>query len=251
MSHAVDAPPGSGSASKASSSARVRLRGFERSQAQIRNRGKRTTAAILSFGLSKQARLVLLVRGPGPSCKLAGRIPIAGRRGLNRFPFDGTIGNRRLKPGTYSLTIRAKGTNASLAQTFVTVIAPGHPVKKRIRPECSVATNDLAGLAAFGPLTGFPGSDFFDDLSGTSSNAGTAPEAETPLSAAETQGAGVGGVLGERTPGTGTFPDLPLASPGTASGLISLLLLVLFLGSLAALLVAAVQHRRRRDDRPS
>jgi len=101
------------------------------------NRGKERTATIISFRLSRPARLELVVRGPGPNCDVTGRITIAGRSGANRLRFNGAIRKRRLQPGTYLLVTQMKATREPLASTYVVIDAPGAPRTPRVLPLCS------------------------------------------------------------------------------------------------------------------
>ena len=224
----------------------VRLRDLERSHTRIRNRGVWPTTTVYSFNLSRAARLVLAVRGPGPGCELAGRIRIAGRKGLNLFVFDGTIRNRPLPAGTYVLVTTENGQDRVLARSYLTIAAPGSPVAKRVRPKCAADESDapppFTGL--IGSLLGFEGTGL-DAPSGT-----TGPAATTASDPAETPSR-PGGVLGEQTPRTSGLPNLPaVMTPERPSGLLALVLLVLFVGSLIALAVTAVQHMRRQRPLP-
>jgi hypothetical protein len=59
----------------------------------------------LRFALPAAQRLFLIVRGPAPSCRIAGVIPLRGRRGANTAYFAGRVPGRRLEPGLYRLSL--------------------------------------------------------------------------------------------------------------------------------------------------
>ncbi len=229
-----------GPSSASGSKPGVRLREFERSHTRIRNRGAWPTTTVFSFELSKPARLVLAVRGPGPSCELAGQIRIAGTKGLNLFVFDGTIRNRPLEPGTYVLVTTENGSPKVLARSYVTIVAAGAPVKKRIRPKCAQESADpLVALTAWTDRVGaLPGAGAVDDSA--------APAARTDGSEdAASSSPRDGTVLGERTPRGSLLPELPIDEP-TGFGLLTIALLVLFIGSLAVLAVSLLQAWRNQ-----
>jgi len=73
-----------------------------------------------------------------------GRVPIAGRAGLNRVRFNGTV---RLEPGTYSLKATSRANGQRLWSTFATIIDPRAPLKVYARPKCSAVSVDLAAAA--------------------------------------------------------------------------------------------------------
>ena len=98
------------------------------SRNRFTNRGKKRGATILRFRLSHATKLILVVRGPGPSCAIAGRIAFRGREGVNRFRFNGRIAGRPLEPGTYQLTLQPRGRKTKLGRAVVTIVAPGSKV---------------------------------------------------------------------------------------------------------------------------
>jgi hypothetical protein len=222
---------------------RVRLRGFERSTTRIRNRGAWPTSMVISFELSRRARLILAVRGPGPTCKLAGSIGIAGNKGLNLFPFDGVIRNRPLPPGTYRITIRPKEGVQDLARTFVTIVAPGKPVKTR-RPKCTDLTPLGHGLEAstlppfaVGGLTGTLIATRGDESPDTDSVAAAgknAPQRTSGASGTEDEDAGVG------------LPAIPPVPADELDRVLAILLTPILLALLLTLGVALVRRRRLR-----
>lgn len=71
----------------------------------VRDRRSRPGVA-LRFSLPRAARIVIVVRGPLPSCELAGRFAARGKRGANQIRFFGRIRGRELVEGAYVLAIR-------------------------------------------------------------------------------------------------------------------------------------------------
>lgn len=228
----------------------VRVRNLKSSKARIVNRGKKRTATIISFRLSKAARLVLVVRGPGPTCDVAARIRIRGSAGTNRVRFDGTARNRRLHPGTYLLTARVRGTETDLARTFVRIENPGSR-RKAVKPRCSQpapVASQPTNYAVASALGGFaapslPASDgSLPALEGATSANGSTTEVvgvlgalhlrgpESPLGAQKTQGAGL-------LPG-------PMAASSDTRSMIEVVLLATMVAALFGLAVALAADRR-------
>jgi hypothetical protein len=87
-----------------------------------RARGQRRRAARITFTLSAPGRVVFVVRGPAPSCGVAGRFSVRGRRGTNRVGFTGRLPRRTLRPGAYRITARTRAGTA--ARPVVVLIEP-------------------------------------------------------------------------------------------------------------------------------
>jgi hypothetical protein len=87
-----------------------------------RTRGERRRPARITFTLSAPGRVVFVVRGPAPSCSVAGRFSVLGRRGTNRVGFTGHLRRRTLGPGTYRITARTRAGTA--ARPVVVSIEP-------------------------------------------------------------------------------------------------------------------------------
>ena len=75
-----------------------RLRATER-------RTARRVSVRLEFTLPQAGRIFLVVRGPAPSCRLAGVIPVRGRQGTNTVYFAGRVHGGRLEPGLYLISL--------------------------------------------------------------------------------------------------------------------------------------------------
>jgi hypothetical protein len=89
------------------------------------NRGPDRNAVVLVFELPRPGRLVLVVKGPGPSCEVATRLPVTGKKGTNRFRFAGRPYGRPLPTGTYVLELRRRGAADPLGEVAVEIVAPG------------------------------------------------------------------------------------------------------------------------------
>jgi len=247
VSGTASPPQGSASTARRTGS-RLRLRGSERSHTRIRNRGAWPTTTVLSFQLSRSARLVLAVRGPGPGCELAGRIRIAGHKGLNLFAFDGTIRNRPLEPGTYLLTTQEKGRTKDLARSYITVVARKSSKPTAPRPKCSsratLASTPPSGSAS--QILGFPGAAFFAARE-VSDETGVTSSGEARGSSQNGRGSrDAGGVLGELSPVSSGLPELPaIERPQGVSVFLAILLLALLLGSLLGVIVFEIHHLRQ------
>jgi len=68
----------------------------------------RNRAARITFTLSRPGRVLFVVRGPAPSCQVAGRFTVRGERGVNHVRFTGRVGRRELPFGTYRVTARTR-----------------------------------------------------------------------------------------------------------------------------------------------
>jgi hypothetical protein len=86
-----------------------------------------------------------VVRGPAPSCDVAGRFSVRGRRGVNSVRFKGKIGRRTLRPGTYTITARTR-RGATLRRLVLVLLPPSGRARTQAL-DCSART-DTAGTAA-------------------------------------------------------------------------------------------------------
>ena len=96
--------------------------------ARVRPSGRRRQAAKLTFTLNGPARVRFVVRGPAPSCDVAGRFAVRGHAGRNQVRFTGRIGRRRLAAGTYRIVAR---TGAKASRPIVVVVGNG-PVERAV-----------------------------------------------------------------------------------------------------------------------
>jgi hypothetical protein len=115
----------------------------------------------------RAAKIILVVRGPRPSCAVAGKTTVHGRRGLNRVPFSGRFHHRPLAPGTYTITVVAvRGSSRRELGTIpIQVVPPGrvrnHDSSPPAVAPCSrtgpSSSSVLALAAAIVQSTGPPG----------------------------------------------------------------------------------------------
>ena len=113
----------------------------------------------LTFRLPKADRVFLIVRGPAPSCEIAGYIPIRGRQGINKVTFAGRVHGRRLEPGTYLISLSTSRRLAPGAATeYVRVVSPRRSVPlgdSARKPSCDDAGGLATSTAARIALGGF------------------------------------------------------------------------------------------------
>jgi len=126
------------------SKARSRTKTFE---ARV-HRSPNRVSVRLAFLLPKADRKFLLVRGPAPSCLIAGYIPVRGRKGANTVYFAGRVHGRRLEPGIYLISLSPNRRLVPGAATeYVRVVSPRRSVplpESARKPSC----NDASALAA-------------------------------------------------------------------------------------------------------
>ena len=126
----------SGGTTTGSTGRSQRLRASER-------RTARRLSVRLAFTLPKAGRILLVVRGPAPSCRVAGVIPVRGRRGPNTVYFAGRVHGRRLDPGLYLLSLSpTRRVDADAPAELVRVVSrtPSEPAPDSVpRPACSIA----------------------------------------------------------------------------------------------------------------
>ena len=193
------------------------MTGIRARRVRVRS-GKR--AARITFTLSRPGRVVFVVRGPAPSCRVAGRFSVVGDRGVNHVRFTGKVGRRELPFGTYRVTARTRGR------------APSKPVL--------VAVGERRVTNGFACGAGAP-ADPFEEIFATygNSSGSTGAESDEPAASgvagtSKTRTSGDSGVLPAVSERLRTLPEaLPkLAVPSTGSlswilGVAALLVLLL------------------------
>jgi hypothetical protein len=117
---------------------------------RVRDGAKPGTVTI-GFSLRRATTVVLTALGPLPSCAVAARLVVRGKRGGNAIPFSGRLGRERLDAGTYVLVLR-DSTSQSATRAVVAVTMRGaEPVNAATRASaiatCFPAHEDR-GLAA-------------------------------------------------------------------------------------------------------
>jgi len=115
--------------------------------------------------------VVFTVRGPSPSCGVAGKKFVRGRPGLNRVRLDGRFDGHALAPGTYEIVVVARHGKAHsrVGRISIQVVPPGSRVR---RPGAAPAFRCVAPAAQ----AGIPGAGLF--LSPPSANRGGGQDAK-------------------------------------------------------------------------
>jgi hypothetical protein len=151
------APQASGPAATTSSSARYgptrsAQPAFSNRTNRLRatpHRSKNRVTVRLAFKLSKAQRLFLIVRGPVPSCAVAGVIPIRAHRGVNKVTFAGRASGRNLRPGSYLLSLSTVRQPLTAAPTtLVKVVSKRRSVPAKPgahKPTCAEAQASTTG----------------------------------------------------------------------------------------------------------
>jgi len=229
----VSSPAATSSTELRARSTAARLARFDVTRNRFTNRGKKRGATTIRFRLARAARLLLVVRGPGPSCATVARIAFRGHKGANRFRFDGRVAGRPLEPGTYLLTLRLRGRKAHLGREYVSIVAPGAQPAARVVPQCTetrLARGFLGNVE--GPAAG---------------RAGPTPPSGHSGGPAASEGIGEAreGVRGEESPAFATPLPLPLfEDPDGLPAVLGLAVLALLAVSLVGILVEVVRHLR-------
>jgi hypothetical protein len=195
----------------------------------------RNRAARITFTLSRPGRVLFVVRGPAPSCQVAGRFAVRGERGVNHVRFSGRVGRRELPFGTYRVTARTRGGRPS-RPVLVTV------GERRV-------TNSFACGAA-------PATDPFEEAFATFGNGSGSAEAKSGDPAAS----GVAGRRKTRTKGDSgvlssvgkrlrtlpeALPELAVPSASSPSRILGIAALLVLLLSGLGLVVYFIRFVRR------
>lgn len=91
----------------AARSRRAKVTGLRARRVRTMRDGRRATR--ITFTLTAPGRVVFVVRGPAPSCRVAATFSVRAERGVNHVRFTGKLGRRTLPSGTYRITARTKG----------------------------------------------------------------------------------------------------------------------------------------------
>jgi hypothetical protein len=215
----------------------ARVTGIRAGRVRITKQGRKRAARI-TFTLNRPSRVVFVVRGPAPSCRVAGRFSVRGDRGVNHVRFTGKVGRRALPYGTYRITARTRGR------------APNRPVLVAVG-ERRVTNGFSCGAAP---------SDLFGEILGTFSNGSGSTGAALAVAAGASGTRSI--AAGERTtkkrdsgvlPAVSkrirkvpeALPMLALPSPKSPSSFVGIVALQLLLLSGLALVLYVVRFIRR------
>jgi hypothetical protein len=105
---------------------------------------------VLVFRLSRPARLVVTVYGPGPSCRRLATFGRRGHEGVNRLPFSGSLFGRPLPTGRYAIVVEAvRGDERVRIGRVLVVILPRDGREGGSRPLAAPDCNSTAAISAF------------------------------------------------------------------------------------------------------
>ena len=97
----------------------------------------------IAFRLPARGRVRFVVTELSPVCRRIGSFAVAGRAGINRVPFRGRVGRRRLGPGTYRLDAQS-GASALFGVRVVVasnrVIRPDGVARTAAGDPCGTST---------------------------------------------------------------------------------------------------------------
>jgi hypothetical protein len=185
---------------------------------------------VVRFRLRAPATVVFTVRGPSPSCGVAGKKSVRGHSGVNRVRLNGRFGDRTLGPGSYEIVVVARRGKAHkrVGRISIQVVPPG----SRVRRPGSAPAFRCVSSSSFGQ-TGIPGAGLFVSPPDKNRGGGGPQQPQTKPQKAP----GRSGVLAE-----------PPFHIGTGNGGVDMLLALLLYGTLgiggAVLLVYLVRVLR-------
>ena len=219
-----------------------RVRGLRAKPEKFPPGSKKRRGTILEFRLSKPARLLVSVYGPGPSCERLATFTRRGRAGMNRVPFSGTLFGRALPPGRYAIVLEAvrAGRRVRIGRILVVILArDGREGGNRrlAAPDCD------GGTAAFLAAIRSGGGDF-GSLTAVSNSSSTG---DTGAGGVAGVAAGQGDVdepLLPNLPALPTIPTFPADEPFDVPPWAFVSLVILGLLGAAALLGRGI-HRHR------
>jgi hypothetical protein len=102
----------------------------------------------LRIALSRSAQVRFLVIGPSPSCQVAGRLALAGHKGLNNVVFRGRVGGRLLPPGVYTIVPQLAGGSRRIPKAVAVAIDA-----RGVRPTAPVRWRDCDSVAGASTAT--------------------------------------------------------------------------------------------------
>ena len=195
----------------------------------------RKRAARITFTLNRRGRVLFVVRGPAPSCRVAGRFSVRGKRGVNNVRFSGKVGRRKLPFGTYRVTARIRGGSPS--RHVLVAVGEGR------------VTNGFA-CGAGAPANPFEEiGAMYGNGSGPTEAAANEPAASGVAGRRKTRTKGDSGVLpavGERLRTLPeALPQLRVLPAGSLSRILGIIALLVVLLSGVALVLYFVRFARR------
>lgn len=192
----------------------------------------------LTFVLSRAGRVLLVVKQVSPTCKVAGRVSVYGRKGLNRVRFAGRLRGESLQAGTYTIAIRRPRAPVFKRVTVV-IVSQGIPTRLELFASraANVCTTENARdsrlLSAPGDVSGAQANP-----AGTVAGAGASPPELRERVRNQSAGVPSGGVLGT---------SIQEAVRNIRPAVVALLALAIMLLALASLPGVAIPDRRIND----
>ena len=102
--------------------------------------------------LSRARELMLLFRGPGETCRIAGRVVVHGRPGRNVLPLDGRVRGGRLAPGAFRVEVLdTTGAGQRMLGRLAVVLRYDARGRARVRQVRYVPRDCALGVAALLP----------------------------------------------------------------------------------------------------
>jgi hypothetical protein len=196
--------------------------------------------------LARAAVVEFTVFRIAPDCRLAGSFRVKAHPGVNRVGFQGRIGQRELRPGTYLIRVQTLPAGAAdiVLETKLVIFRSGTPSRRLIRlarsaDVCPRPTFEKMGLG-------------FGSFLATGGGGGSSLQSESSPSSKRGNGKGedvkAGGVLGERFDRVGdtakSIHPLIWIGLGIAIALLALAALPLE-AARGARLAALLAYRRR------
>jgi hypothetical protein len=167
-----------------------------------------------------------------PSCRLAGKYRVRGRKGLNVFRFQGRLHGRRLSPGTYLLIGHSVRSGRRLFRVRLVIVSGANPKASMLKAAGHLNACSVPAFAQMvGIFTQAPGS--FSDGSGSS--LAVTQSVVTQLAKAQSKQPSVRGA---------TLGAIKILAPSDATDWLRLLLFVLLGVALAGGAVYTVRDIR-------
>jgi hypothetical protein len=149
---------------------------------------KKARKILLTFFLAHASRVYFTVTQVSPGCEIVGRFSNRGKRGVNRVPFYGRLGQKRLEPGTYRIAVHTR-RRPTLARITLVVVDRA-PTLAQLRT--AQAANVCPAISPFTSLIG-GGDPFAGSAFAGGGNSSPNPEV---VPGGPRVGSGAGAVLG-------------------------------------------------------
>lgn len=197
----------------------MRLKRLRASRTRVARGRARRPATLISFWLSARARVVFLVRNAAPDCSPVGRFTVRGRPGQNKVRFTGRLGDRRLRPGKYTISpVKIRRSTPSRRTAVGVAVSHRGSIPAKVSGTCPARTRR-------------------EELTTSARVDASTPSASRTRTETRKRGKGVLGVL--KRPKL-TFPE----ADGTLPWLLRLAALSLVVLSGAAILAYVVRYLR-------